>query len=320
MNDESNMKCPQKECAYTTAVDIPVGGIVTDHVTMLGFHREAAHPKPPPPPQPVGGGAPRGGDGGGRSRLEKLPRPTISAGSNQQDYKFFIEQWNRYKRFLGEADADKLRDQLMYCPDDALRKHVSKSLGESADTITEADLLKEIEKLAVERQSNLINTVALMSATQERDEGIRQFAARLRGLVAVCELTVTCTERTVVKSRVLMALVKGLSDEDTKQEVMSKVKEMTLDETITFVETRETGKKSVNTLCGGGMASGQVNKVKTTYKGKEMEGKDDNEKCKFCGTNGHGKSPNFDLKKASCPAFDNICKQCMRNGHFQDFC
>jgi hypothetical protein len=50
----------------------------------------------------------------------------------------------------------------------------------------EADLLKETEKLAVERQSNLINTVALMSATQEGDEGIRQFAACLRGLAAVC--------------------------------------------------------------------------------------------------------------------------------------
>jgi hypothetical protein len=52
---------------------------------------------------------------------------------------------------------------------------VSKSLGDTdADTITEADLLKEIEKLAVERQSNLINIVALMSASQERDEGIHQ--------------------------------------------------------------------------------------------------------------------------------------------------
>ena len=66
---------------------------------------------------------------------------------------------------------------------------MSKSLGERADTITEADLLKEIEKLAVERQSNLINTVALMSASQECDEGICQFAARLRGLAAVCTLS-----------------------------------------------------------------------------------------------------------------------------------
>ena len=91
-------------------------------------------------------------------------------------------------------------------------------------------MLKEIEKLAMERQSNLINTVALMSASQERDEGIRQFAARIRGLAAVCELSVTCicTQKvSVVENWILMALVKGLNDEDTKQEVLSKVKAQT---------------------------------------------------------------------------------------------
>jgi hypothetical protein len=60
--------------------------------------------------QPGGGGAAHRVDGGGRSRLEKLTRPTISAGSNQQDYKFFIEQWNRYKRASGEVNDTKLRD------------------------------------------------------------------------------------------------------------------------------------------------------------------------------------------------------------------
>jgi hypothetical protein len=38
------------------------------------------------------------------------------------------------------------------------------------------------------------------------------------------------------------------------------------------------------------------------------------------GCKGHGRSQNFVLKKASCPTFDNKCKQCMRKGHFQDFC
>ena len=55
------------------------------------------------------------------------------------------------------------------------------------------DLLKEIEKLAVVRQSNHVNSLALMTAKQERDEPVRQFAARLRGLGAVCNWTVTCS-------------------------------------------------------------------------------------------------------------------------------
>jgi hypothetical protein len=52
-----------------------------------------------------------------------------------------------------------------------IRKHVSKSLGDRVDNVTEAELLKEIERLAVERQSNLINTVPLMSAPRNEMKG-----------------------------------------------------------------------------------------------------------------------------------------------------
>ena len=38
------------------------------------------------------------------------------------------------------------------------------------------------------------------------------------------------------------------------------------------------------------------------------------------GRKGHGKSPNFDLIKASCPAFDQKCKQCGKNCLYKDFC
>jgi hypothetical protein len=43
----------------------------------------------------------------------------------------------------------------------------------------------------------------------------------------------------------LMSLISGLNDDDTKQAVLSKVEEMTLDDTIAFVEARETGRNSV---------------------------------------------------------------------------
>ena len=156
-----------------------------------------------------------------------------------------------------------------------------------------------------------------MTAKQERDEPVCQFAARLHGLAAVCDLTVTCTcqlKVSEVDKWVLMSLISGLNNEDTKQAVLSKVEEMTLDDTIAFVESRETGKNSVKILSGGGLTSGQVHKVHE----KEIGG--DLENCKYCGRKGHGKSPNFDLKKASCAAFDHKCKQCSRKGHYQDFC
>ena len=136
-----------------------------------------------------------------------------------------------------------------------------------------ADLLKEIETLAVVRQSNHVNTLALMTAKQERDEPIRQFAARLRGLAAVCDLTITCTcmlKVSEVNKWVLMSLINGLNDEDTKQEVLSKVEEKTLDDTIAFVEARETGKNSVKILSGG-LTSGRVHKVHEKEIGGDLE-------------------------------------------------
>jgi hypothetical protein len=87
----------------------------------------------------------------------------------------------------------KLRDQLLNCPDKALKKALDRALGDRVDSISVADLLDEIETLAAVRQSKHVNMLALMTAKQERDEPVCQFTARLHGLAAVCHLPVTCT-------------------------------------------------------------------------------------------------------------------------------
>ena len=115
------------------------------------------------------------------------------------------------------------------------------------------DLLEEIVMLAVVRHSNHL---ALMTAKQERDESVRQFAASLRGQAEVCNLTITCSCLLKVNKWVLMSLTSGLNNKDTKQAVLSKVEEMTLDNTIAFVEARETCKNSMKILSGGGLISG----------------------------------------------------------------
>jgi hypothetical protein len=126
------------------------------------------------------------------------------------------------------------------------------------------------------RQSNHVNTPALMTAKQERDEPVRQFAARLRGLGAVCDRTVTCMcllKVSEVDKWVFLSLISRLNDEYTKQAVLSKVEEMTLIDTIAFVEARETGKNPVKILSGGGLTSGEVNEV------QEKEIREDLRKC-----------------------------------------
>ena len=48
----------------------------------------------------------------------------------------------------------------------------------------------------------------------------------------------------------LVALVKGLSDEATKNEILSKEEQMTLEDIIAFVEARETDRQDAQSLGG----------------------------------------------------------------------
>ena len=134
------------------------------------------------------------------------------------------------------------------------------------EKITVADLLLEIDKAAVEKQSDLLNKVRLMEAKQERDEPVTIFVPRLCGLANICVLSTPCTGRaceqsvSYVEPSILLALVKGQYDGDTKGEVLSKVTQINLEDTVAFVEAREIGKQDVQIL-GGGPSSGQVNAV-----------------------------------------------------------
>ena len=88
---------------------------------MLDRHRADAH----------GVQAPRDGGaaGGVRTHLSKIPRPEISGGSSQEDFRQFKVKWNQYVRASNVTDADKLRDDLMHCPEAALEKAVHRALG-----------------------------------------------------------------------------------------------------------------------------------------------------------------------------------------------
>jgi hypothetical protein len=250
-------------------------GDLASTLRHLQLHREDVH-----------GQAPVASGGANKVQLSKIPRPEIRGGCSQEDFKFFTRKWDQYVRSSNEQDPDKLKDQLTNCPNDTLRNALYKALGDRIDSINVADLMKEIEELAVVRQSNNVNTLAMITAKQEREEPVRQFAARLRGLAAVCDLSVTCTcdnKVSEVEKWVRLSLIGGLNDEDTKQEVLSKVEEMPLAETITFIEARETGKTATKIL-GGKMTSTIVNQVNEKF---------DEKNCSYCGKKGHGRKASF---------------------------
>ena len=54
-----------------------------------------------------------------------------------------------------------IRDQLLYCPEEEMRKTLHRDLGDRAATISMGDLLKEIETLAMKEEDEISSKVGV---------------------------------------------------------------------------------------------------------------------------------------------------------------
>ena len=76
---------------------------------------------------------------------------------------------------------------MLSCCSDELSEELGNLFGEQLVNKTEEELLGEMRRLAVVAQNNFVNIVRLRSLVQEdRDETIRSYLARLKGISAVC--------------------------------------------------------------------------------------------------------------------------------------
>ena len=181
-------------------------------------------------------------------------------------------------------DVQDIQDQLVNFCETELYRDLHDTFGKSLWKKMEEDLILEMRGLAVPHHSNLVSIVALRSATQERDERIRSYVARLRGLAGVCKLLLICTGSCICACKLLMTctkevsfaeieilntMEKGLFDNETREEILLKSPEMDLLATIAFMEAKETAKRSAGVLTEASMASSQINKVTTQYKSGE---------------------------------------------------
>ena len=263
------------------------------------------------------------------SRAEKVPRPQIQLGMGQDAFQIFLSRWRSYVRSCKLRDPDIIRDQLVACCDHALMVDIHRTLGARMTDIDQEDLLKEVEKIAVEKHSNLTNINKLMTTDQERDETIKSYYSKLKGISATCELSVTCTKtcptcnvacnQQVSYAHQLLqhAVIKGLADEVTQQELCSKTEKLTLEDTVAFVEAREGGKKTRQSIAPS-LKNTEVARVTAYRKSKQVKfGAGDQSKCKYCNNVGHGaKAPESERSK-SCPAYNTKCDFCSKMHHYQ---
>ena len=105
----------------------------------------------------------------------------------------------------------------------------------------------------------------------------------------------------------MIAVVKGLEDSLTKGEILSKVEKLDLDDTITFVEAHEMGKRDLAKLGQPTLASQALEvKIKGT--------------CWRCSQGGHYGNAEPEILKKVCKAFNSKCTKCEKVGHFTKQC
>ena len=116
------------------------------------------------------------------TRIEKVPRRHIKIGLGQDSFEFFKSRWRVYVRSCKITDLDILRDQLIACCDHELMVDLHRSVGAQMTDASEETLLNELERLAVEKHSNLVNINKLMMTNQDREELVKGFFSHLKGI------------------------------------------------------------------------------------------------------------------------------------------
>ena len=126
-----------------------------------------------------------------QAKPDKMSRPKVSKESTSEDWEYFITRWDAYKTATRTADHDATL-QFLECCEDSLRKDLHRSHSNIA-MATEIDALAGIKTLAVKAETAMVSRMTLLTMTQDREEGVRSFAARLRGQAKVCKFSKNCS-------------------------------------------------------------------------------------------------------------------------------
>ncbi|GFO13770.1 hypothetical protein PoB_004027500 [Plakobranchus ocellatus] len=222
--------------------------------------------------------------------------------------------------------------QLLECCDEALRKDLTRSFR-NLTSYDEPTLLGHIKSLAVRQENVMFARLQLQQTSQDRDEPVRAFSARLKGQASVCQCNIPCkcgSQLSYSDQMVRDTLIVGLADEDIHFDVLGQAnQEMSLEETIRFIEAKESGKRSAGRINPKPTAvTVAVDAASSTYKQIERRrlqgGPPDrkaitqNQLCGHCGKAGH--SSKKQERMNHCPAFNHICNNCNLPQHFENVC
>ena len=253
-------------------------------------------------------------------KVENVSRPIISTGGTSEDWSYFIIRWNDYKAAT-KIEGTDLIIQLLECCNEDLRKDLTRAAGGSLTSKSENEVLEKIKTLAVRRENIMVARVELQEMQQDEGEPIRSFAARAKGQANVCKFVVDCPSCSTTVDYTNQALrdvlVRGVLDNDIQLDLLSQNNEdMSVEDTIIFVEAKESGKRSASKLSH----SSQTAAVKSQYQKSKSFAAGSGQKCNYCGKSGHGRNAPLKLRKTKCPAYGKVCTHCGIPNHTSELC
>lgn len=309
--------CPAQGCDHTFRDDLDA----TVLNTLITLHARTSHPQATAQAHTPS------------AKMEKVRRPIISTSGTSEDWAYFLSRWQEYKLATHLTGPDILF-QLLECADESLRKDLNRTYGTLTGE-TEQDALKHIKALAVKPENVMVARVQLQNITQDRDETVRAFCARLRGQAGVCRFlkskTCPCNREVEVDYSdeiIRDALIRGLADEDIRLDILGQCRQdLTLDETLQIVEAKESGKRSAGMLTNTAVSMNAASsyKKKSNIQQKHSAKSHESENvpstpCGYCGQKGHGNGRSRDDRRKSCPAYKHQCTECGVRHHFEQVC
>ena len=166
--------CGVHACSYTT----PLGADMKQMLEFLRIHVQSAHP---------GQAVTTAQTAKPTTKVDKRPRPDISCEMSEHDWRFFLSEWEDYKRATGVAGQNML-DELWSCMNPDIRR-LAFDKGGKTSLDTEVKMVKMIKGLAVSILHKAVHTVELHEARQLYTESTKAFAACVHGIATNCNLS-----------------------------------------------------------------------------------------------------------------------------------
>ena len=304
-------------CSYVTDSEATIG----EAIVLLQMHEKAKHEQ-----QTVSNSS---------AKADKVRRPTITGGGSSEDWQYFVTRWEEYAAATKLSESDKVL-QLLECCDEQLRRDLTRAAGGTLSSKPEDEVMEAIRKLAVREENTMVGRFTLHQMSQDTDEPVRNFGARIKGQANVCNYSTECPncEHNIDYTDEILrdVLVRGLADTEIQLQLLGdKNQDMKLEEMFKFVESKESGKRSVDKLTqalgANAMRNSSYSKIKSdklrnpaTQDPTDHRRHNTDEVCSYCGKKGHGKKATLTIRKTACPAYATKCTKCGKNNHYTSLC